>query len=88
LAGRALFPGFQDAHVYPLTAGLQLLSCDLSTTHSLKDYVGLIVDFAHRHPQHEWITGAGWYGDVFDGGFPNRDLLDELVADRPVFLMS
>lgn len=88
LAGRALFPGFQDAHVHPLAAGLQLLSCDLSTTHSLKDYFGLIVDFAHRHPQHEWITGAGWYGDVFDGGFPNRELLDELVADRPVFLMS
>ena len=31
LRGRTLLPGFQDAHVHPVTAGLDRLRCDLST---------------------------------------------------------
>ncbi|MFF1828512.1 amidohydrolase [Paenarthrobacter sp. NPDC058040] len=88
LGGKALLPGFQDAHVHPLAGGLQMLGCDLSGAHSLAEYRSLIAAFAHANPAAEWIQGAGWYGDVFDGGFPHRALLDELVPDRPVFLIS
>ncbi|MET3923785.1 amidohydrolase [Arthrobacter sp. UYEF20] len=88
LAGKALLPGFQDAHVHPIAGGLQMLSCDLSDVHSLREYRTLIAEYARAKPEAEWIKGAGWYGDVFDGGFPHRALLDELVPDRPVFLIS
>lgn len=88
LGGKALLPGFQDAHVHPLAGGLQMLGCDLSGVHSLAEYRALIADHARANPAAEWIQGAGWYGDVFDGGFPHRSLLDELVPDRPVFLIS
>ncbi|NWL12953.1 amidohydrolase [Paenarthrobacter nitroguajacolicus] len=88
LTGKALLPGFQDAHVHPLAGGLQMLGCDLSGVHSLAEYRALIADHARANPAAEWIQGAGWYGDVFDGGFPHRALLDELVPDRPVFLIS
>lgn len=88
LAGKALLPGFQDAHVHPLAGGLQLLGCDLSGVHSLDEYRTLIADYARISRSAEWVQGAGWYGDVFDGGFPHRALLDELVPDRPVFLIS
>ena len=30
LAGRPLLPGFQDAHVHPVFAGLTMLRCDLA----------------------------------------------------------
>ncbi|MFE2170307.1 amidohydrolase family protein, partial [Streptomyces sp. NPDC059447] len=30
LAGGLLIPGFQDAHVHPAVAGVQMLGCDLS----------------------------------------------------------
>ncbi len=88
LAGKALIPGFQDAHVHPLAGGMQMLGCDLSGVHSLVEYRTLIADFARTHQRDQWIQGAGWYGDVFDGGFPHHALLDELVPDRPVFLIS
>ncbi|WP_113718200.1 amidohydrolase [Arthrobacter dokdonensis] len=88
LAGRALLPGFQDAHVHPLMGGLQMVSCDLSESHSWTDYHRIIAGYARANPDREWIEGAGWYGDVFDGGFPRRDLLDELVPDRPCYFMS
>lgn len=88
LAGRAVLPGFIDAHVHPLPAGLQMLTADLSGVHSLTDYRRIISDFARANPGNEWIEGAGWYGDVFPGGFPHRSLLDELVPDRPALLFS
>lgn len=65
-----------------------MLGCDLSGVHSLAGYRELITDYANANPGNEWIKGAGWYGDVFDGGFPHRALLDEIVPDRPVFLIS
>jgi predicted amidohydrolase YtcJ len=88
LEGGSLLPGFQDAHIHPVAGGLQQLQCDLSELHSLEAYRAAIRGFAEAHPDHEWIEGAGWYGDVFDGGFPHRRLLDELVPGRPAVLLS
>ncbi|MGL3805552.1 amidohydrolase [Paeniglutamicibacter sp. R2-26] len=88
LAGKALLPGFQDAHVHPLMGGLQMVSCDLSEVHAWDDYRRLISGYSRANPGNEWVEGGGWYGDVFDGGFPHRDLLDELVPDRPAYFLS
>ncbi|PRA12344.1 peptidase M38 family protein [Arthrobacter sp. MYb211] len=88
LSGKALLPGFQDAHVHPLMGGLQMVACDLSEVHSLSEYRRIIANYARTHAEQDWVEGAGWYGDVFDGGFPHRDLLDELVPDRPAYFLS
>ncbi|GAA4368788.1 amidohydrolase [Paeniglutamicibacter cryotolerans] len=88
LSGKALLPGFQDAHVHPLMGGMQMVSCDLSEVHCLEDYRRIIAEYAAANPEKEWIEGGGWYGDVFEGGFPHRRLLDELIPDRPAYFMS
>ncbi|WGW11031.1 amidohydrolase [Saxibacter everestensis] len=87
LRGSALLPGFQDAHIHPVAGGLQQLQCDLSEWHSLDDYRQVIRRYA-AHAAGEWIQGAGWYGDVFEGGFPDRLELDALVGDRPAVFVS
>src|SRR6478752_6347971 len=33
LRGRTVTPGFGDAHVHPVTSGLDMLTCDLSGVH-------------------------------------------------------
>lgn len=88
LGGRALMPGFQDAHIHPLAGGLGQLECDLSELHDLQDYRRTIADYSRAHPNAQWIHGAGWYGDVFPGGFPDRTELDKLVAQRPAVFIS
>ncbi|WP_203453628.1 amidohydrolase [Jiangella aurantiaca] len=88
LEGAALLPGFQDAHVHAVAAGLQLLGCDLSGVHGAAEYRTLIASYVADHPEPTWIQGSGWYGDVFAGGFPHRDVLDQLVPDRPAVLTS
>jgi predicted amidohydrolase YtcJ len=88
-AGATLLPGFVDAHVHPLAAGVQRLTCDLSgLPHSVRAYQDTIADHARRHPDDPWIRGNGWYGDAFPGGLPTRELIDAVLPDRPVVIVS
>ncbi|WP_328551986.1 amidohydrolase [Streptomyces sp. NBC_00358] len=86
LAGRLLLPGFQDAHVHPVPAGLELAQCDLTGAKTAKDTVAAVRAYADAHPEREWITGGGWSMEAFAGGTPTRELLDAVVPDRPVYL--
>jgi predicted amidohydrolase YtcJ len=54
--------------------------------HSLDDYRALIARYRDGHRDAEWLLGGGWAMDVFPGGTPTRDALDQLSPDRPVFI--
>ncbi|MEV5949518.1 amidohydrolase [Streptomyces sp. NPDC051993] len=86
LAGKLLIPGFQDAHVHPVSAGIELARCDLTGTRTEADTLAAVRAYADAHPDQEWITGGGWSMEAFDGGSPTRELLDRVVPDRPVYL--
>ncbi|QKZ16717.1 amidohydrolase [Streptomyces chartreusis] len=86
LAGRLLLPGFQDAHVHPVPAGLELTQCDLTGTRTADDTLAAVRAYADAHPEREWITGGGWSMEAFEGGTPTKGLLDSVVPDRPVYL--
>jgi predicted amidohydrolase YtcJ len=97
LRGRTLLPGFQDAHVHPVWAGLDHeLRCDLRDRDSASGYesssVGGYLDALARyvgdHPDREWVVGSGWSMDVFPGGRPDAATLDQAVSDRPAYLTS
>ncbi|MDF6041494.1 amidohydrolase [Streptomyces sp. JH14] len=88
LAGRLLVPGFQDAHIHPVTAGLELAQCNLTDSRTAADTLAAVRAYADSHPDQEWITGGGWSMEAFDGGSPTRDRLDTAVPDRPVFLVN
>ena len=86
LDGRMLVPGFQDAHVHPVSSGVDRLQCDLHDLHSADDYLLRVKTYAQEHPDREWILGGGWSMDVFPRGTPTKDLLDAVVPDRIVLL--
>jgi predicted amidohydrolase YtcJ len=89
LGGASLLPGFVDAHAHPVAAGMAALRCDLSElAHDRETYLTAIADYAARNPGETVIAGAGWYGDAFPNGFPTRQDIDSVVADRPVILTS
>lgn len=83
-----LSPGFQDAHVHPTSAGVELLTCNLSEATDAADAVRTVAKYADENPDVPWILGGGWSMDHFPGGAPTRDLLDSVVGDRPVLLLS
>jgi predicted amidohydrolase YtcJ len=48
-----------------------------------------VTDYARKHPNEVWITGAGWEYSSFPGQrLPTRADLDAVVKDRPVYLRA
>lgn len=88
LRGRTLAPGFGDAHVHPVLAGLGRLQCDLSGARGLDQLLERVAAYAASHPDATWIEGDGWSMADFPGGLPHRSELDRVVPDRPVILSS
>ncbi|SFR88893.1 hypothetical protein SAMN05428970_3629 [Agromyces sp. CF514] len=88
LGGAMLAPGFQDAHIHPVGGGVELLQCDLSEATDAADAVRRVLAYATANPDEAWVLGGGWSMSDFPGGAPARGLLDAVVPDRPVLLMS
>ncbi len=88
LRGRALLPGFQDAHVHPAFAGLTMISCNLMGAASLDEALARIAAYAQAHPGREWIAGSGWRMEWFAGGTPDRHTLDQVTGGRPAYLSN
>jgi predicted amidohydrolase YtcJ len=88
LPGRVIVPGFQDAHVHPGFAGRFLAQLWLHPLARVPAYLSAVGDYADTHPDVEWVFGSGWEMEHFHPGYPTRDLLDDVVPDRPVFLFN
>jgi predicted amidohydrolase YtcJ len=88
LRGRALLPGFQDAHVHPAFAGLTMIACSLIGAATLDEALARIARYSADHPDREWIAGSGWRMEWFDGGTPDRHLLDRVTGGRPAYLTN
>lgn len=86
LQGAWVLPGFHDAHVHPVQAGLELNACDLSGGEDVDDYLAAVAAYVADRPGDDWVVGGGWSMDAFPGGVPTADLLDRVAPDRPVFL--
>ena len=87
LEGRLAVPGFIDAHVHPVQAGLDRLRCDLSQVTDEQDaYVHAVAAYARSRPGADWVLGGGWSMSGFPGGLPTASALERAVADRPVYL--
>jgi predicted amidohydrolase YtcJ len=86
LRGRTVTPGFGDAHVHPISSGVDRLHCDLVDATGIDAYLERVAAYAAGHPEVPWILGSGWSLADFPGGLARREDLDRVVADRPVFL--
>jgi len=88
LRGRALLPGFQDAHVHPAFAGVTMVGCNLIGAATLDEALARIADYGQRHPEREWIAGSGWRMEWFPAGTPDRETLDRVTNGRPAYLSN
>jgi hypothetical protein len=88
LKGGFLAPGFIDAHVHLLSAGFSLAELRLDDAATLADVKRTIAEWARANPERRWVTGRGWMYSAFPGGLPTRRTLDEIVPDRPAWLVS
>ena len=85
LDGRALLPGFIDAHNHLCIAALHPVWADLSRVRGEQELRHALAEQALREPEARWIRGVGW-NETTTGLEPRRALLDELGFDRPVIV--
>jgi len=84
--GKAIYPGFIDAHAHFYGYGQSLQTADLRETKSWGEVLIRLTDFARTHPD-GWLIGNGWDQNDWDNkAFPTNEKLTALFPDRPVFL--
>ena len=86
LKGKAVYPGFIDAHCHFYGYGQTKQQVDLTGTKSFDEVIERVVAFSKTNPE-GWLTGRG--GDQNDWEvkqFPDNRKLDELFPNRPVLL--
>jgi predicted amidohydrolase YtcJ len=87
LRGRFVLPAFQDAHIHPVSGGLELGQCDLNDLATKEAILDRVRTCAAAEKK-LWIVGRGWPLPAFPDANPTRDLLDAVVPDRPVLLSA
>jgi predicted amidohydrolase YtcJ len=89
LKGRLMLPGFQDAHIHPIYGALEVLACNLEGEASVAAYRQKIATCIANQPDKEWIIGGGWLMPAFGpGAKASKTILDELDAERPIYMRS
>ncbi len=86
LRGEA-WPGLIDSHIHLEGLAGRKLSVDLGGATDRAAALARVRDWAKAAPKDGWISGSGWYNDLWpDPAFPNRNQLDEVVGGRPAFM--
>jgi len=88
--GGLVLPAFQDAHVHPMDSGVEHFNCNLDfQPRSRQALLDKVRECASSMANRTWITGNGWWvSDFPPNGIPDKAVLDEIVADRPVLFYS
>lgn len=87
--GAAVVPGFNDAHLHLVRGGLSLDGVNLETAETVEQAVALVEAWAEANPDRQWVVGRGWTSGLLKTlDRPARQVLDDVVPDRPVHLVS
>jgi predicted amidohydrolase YtcJ len=86
---RLVLPGFVDCHIHFMDGSLGLTQVDLNGAKTVIEIQKRVKAYAASHPREPWITGMGWTYPTFKpSGLPDKEFLDEVVPNRPVYLVA
>ena len=89
LGGRLVLPGFTDCHIHFMDGSLGLTQVILNGATTVAEIQKRVKEYAAAHPKETWITGMGWtYPTFAPSALPEKKFLDEVVSDRPVYLVA
>jgi predicted amidohydrolase YtcJ len=85
--GKAVYPGFIDAHAHFVGYGQELFTANLYDSKSFDEVLERLKVFAAAHPEVQWILGRGWDQNKWPGkSYPTNEKLNALFPDKPVFI--
>lgn len=89
LGDRMVLPGFQDAHIHAIEAGVNATLCEFEQFDDLDGYRAAVKDCAENGETGEWVLASGVNMPNLQSLHPNPvEVLDEVVPDRPVLILD
>ena len=86
--GNLLLPGFIDTHIHPIAGGGYAKALSLDTFGNVEQWVTAIDEYAKANEDAPLLFGYGFLATTFGPVGPTRQLIDEVVPDRPVLIMD
>ncbi|WP_371029654.1 amidohydrolase [Pseudoclavibacter sp. JSM 162008] len=86
LGGQLVLPGITDAHTHLVMMGEALGQVGLTDARDLAEVQRLLAEARAADPDARVLRGRGWLFDSIPGGAPTAAMIDEVVADVPVYL--
>src|SRR5258708_34690516 len=87
--GHLLLPGLEDCHIHFMDGSLGLNQVDLNGASTVAEIQNRVKQYAASHVKEPWITGMGWTYPTFGpSAMPDKKILDEVISDRPVYLVA
>ncbi|MEJ5052811.1 amidohydrolase [Sphingobacterium sp. MYb382] len=85
--GKAIYPGFYDAHAHFFMLADLLQQVDLTGSSSYEEVIERVRAYQQKYPHKKWIIGGGWDQNLWtDKDFPTKDSLDKYFPETPVYL--
>ncbi|WP_170410187.1 amidohydrolase [Ruegeria atlantica] len=89
LEGRMVLPGFQDAHLHAIEAGVNAALCEFEPFDNLNGYRDSVLQCAENDSTGLWVRASGVNIPNLLDLHPNPvEFLDELLPDRPILILD
>jgi len=88
LSGRMAMPGLADVHNHATGAAMGKANLYIQNPSDKDSILAEIREYAKANPDLPYIRGEAWNLGVFPDNSPNKEVLDELVPDRPAYFYS
>lgn len=84
--GSMLVPGFIDSHVHFIDGGAGLASVQLRDAITPEEFTHRIGEFTAGLEPDEWLLMGTWDHENWGGELPQRDWIDDVTPDNPVWI--
>jgi predicted amidohydrolase YtcJ len=87
--GKTIVPGLNDSHIHVWKIGhLRTYMLDVRGVKSIVEFQKKLKEFAEKNPNSEWILARGINEMVLEEKrLPTKEDLDDIISDRPVFVI-
>src|SRR5690606_11951894 len=88
LGGATVLPGFVEGHAHIVGTGEAAQQVDLWGANTIAEIQERVRAWANANPDAPRVLVQGWAHSACEGTEPHREILDAVVADRPVYAQA